>query len=62
MVLMQSSEEPSSEAAFKLAQTILLQLEAGTHGVAVAGMFFFDDNNFVLRKGDPIGGQIRAAR
>ena len=40
-------------ASYKLAQMILPQLEAGTHGVEVVGMFFFDDNNFVLRKGDP---------
>ncbi len=39
----------------KLAQMILPQLEAGTHGVEVVGMFFFDDNTFVLRKGDPVG-------
>ncbi len=28
-------------ASYKLAQMILPQLEAGTHGVDVAGMFFF---------------------
>lgn len=32
---------------------ILPQLEAGDHGVDVAGMFFFDDNTTMLRKGDP---------
>lgn len=31
-------------ASYKLAKMILPQLEAGTHGVEVAGMFFFDDN------------------
>ena len=46
-------------ASYKLAQMILPQLEAGTHGVEVVGMFFFDDNNFVLRKGDPIGERLR---
>jgi hypothetical protein len=45
-------------ASYKLGQMILPQLEAGTHGVEVAGMFFFDDNNFVLRKGDPIGERL----
>jgi hypothetical protein len=45
-------------ASYKLAQMILPQLEAGTHGVEVAGMFFFDDNNFVLRKGDPVGERL----
>lgn len=43
---------------YKLAQMILPQLEAGTHGVDVAGMFFFDDNTFVLRKDDPIGVRL----
>ncbi|HET6443445.1 MAG TPA: sulfur reduction protein DsrE [candidate division Zixibacteria bacterium] len=45
-------------ASYKLAQMILPQLEVGTHGVDVAGMFFFDDNNFVPRKGDPIGERL----
>ncbi|MCZ6675908.1 MAG: SaoD/DsrE family protein [Candidatus Poribacteria bacterium] len=45
-------------ASYKLAQMILPQLEAGTHGVEVVGMFFFDDNAFVLRKGDPIGQRL----
>ena len=34
---------------------ILPQLEAGNHGVEVVGMFFFDDNTFLLREGDPVG-------
>lgn len=37
---------------------ILPQLEAGTHGVDVVGMFFFDDNTFILRKGDPVGERL----
>jgi len=45
-------------ASYKLGQMILPQLEAGTHGVEVVGMFFFDDNVFVLRKGDPIGERL----
>ncbi len=50
-------------ASYKLGQMILPQLEAGTHGVEVAAMFFFDDNVFVLRKGDPIGERLaRIAR
>jgi hypothetical protein len=44
--------------SYKLGQMILPQLEAGTHGVDVAGMFFFDDNVFVLRKGDPLGERL----
>ncbi len=50
-------------ASYKLGQMILPQLEAGTHSVEVVGMFFFDDNTFVLRKGDPIGERLsRVAR
>jgi hypothetical protein len=45
-------------ASYKLAQMILPQLDAGTHGVDVVGMFFFDDNTFVLRKDDPIGERL----
>ena len=39
--------------SFKLGQMILPQLEADAHGVDVVGMFFFEDNNYVLVKGDP---------
>ena len=45
-------------ASYKLGKMILPQLEAGTHGVDVIGMFFFDDNTFVLREGDPIGERL----
>ncbi|MEM6530815.1 MAG: SaoD/DsrE family protein, partial [Chloroflexota bacterium] len=45
-------------SAYKLAQMILPQLEADTHGVEVVGMFFFDDNTFVLRQGDPVGERL----
>jgi hypothetical protein len=37
---------------------ILPQLEAGTHGVEVVAMFFFDDNTFVLRQGDAFGERL----
>jgi hypothetical protein len=47
-------------ASYKLGQMILPQLEAGTHGVEVIGMFFFDDNTFVLREGDPLGERLAA--
>lgn len=43
---------------YKLGQMILPQLENGVHGVEVSGMFFFDDNCFVLRQGDPIGERL----
>jgi len=45
-------------ATYKLGQMILPQLEAGTHGVDVVGMFFFDDNAYVLRQGDPLGERL----
>lgn len=45
-------------ASYKLGRMILPQLEAGTHGVEVVGMFFFDDNTFALRQGDPIGERL----
>lgn len=44
--------------SYKLGQMVLPQLEAGTHGAEVVGMFFFDDNVFVLRSGDPIGERL----
>lgn len=37
---------------------ILPQLEGGYHGAEVVGMFFFDDNTFVLRSGDPVGERL----
>lgn len=44
--------------SFKLAKMILPQLEDGTHGVEVVGMFFFEDNNYVLQQGNPIGERL----
>jgi len=45
-------------SSYKLEQMILPQLEAGTHGVEVVGMFFFDDNVYALRAGDPVGERL----
>ena len=45
-------------ASYKLGKMILPQLEAGNHGVDVAGMFFFDDNTYLLRRGDPMGERL----
>ena len=45
-------------ASYKLGQMILPQLEQGRHGAEVVGMFFFDDNNYVLRRGDPLGERL----
>jgi sulfur relay (sulfurtransferase) complex TusBCD TusD component (DsrE family) len=45
-------------ASYKLGRMILPQLEQETHGVEVVGMFFFDDNTYVLRAGDPVGERL----
>lgn len=45
-------------STFQLATMILPQIEGGYHGADVVGMFFFDDNTFVLRAGDPIGERL----
>lgn len=45
-------------STFQLATMILPQLEIGIHGVDVVGMFFFDDNLYVLREGDEIGMRL----
>lgn len=50
-------------ASYKLGKMILPQLEEGRHGADVVGMFFFDDNNYVLRRDDPLGERLaRVAR
>ncbi|WP_163559948.1 SaoD/DsrE family protein [Halomonas sp. NO4] len=46
--------------SYVLAKMILPQLEEGRHGVEVVGMFFFEDNNYVLVNGNPIGERLRA--
>ena len=45
-------------STYQLATMILPQLEGGYHGAEVVGMFFFDDNTFVLRSGDPVGERL----
>ena len=45
-------------ASYKLGKMILPQLEEDNHGVDVVGMFFFDDNCYVLREGDPLGERL----
>ena len=44
--------------SYKLGQMILPQLEDHRHGAEVVGMFFFDDNTFALRRGDPLGERL----
>lgn len=46
--------------SYKLGRMILPQLEEDRHGVEVVGMFFFEDNNYVLVKGNPIGERLVA--
>ena len=41
-----------------LGDMILPQLETDDHGADVVGMFFFHDNVFVLREGDPLGERL----
>ena len=44
--------------SYKLGKMILPQLEAGVHGVDVVGMFFFEDNNYALVRGNPLGERL----
>ena len=47
-----------NNVSYKLGKMILPQLEVGTHGAEVVGMFFFDDNTYALRAGDPLGERL----
>jgi sulfur relay (sulfurtransferase) complex TusBCD TusD component (DsrE family) len=44
--------------SYKLGKMILPQLEEHRHGAEVVGMFFFDDNTYALREGDPLGERL----
>lgn len=44
--------------SYKLGRMILPQLEEDRHGADVVGMFFFEDNTYIMRKGDPIGERL----
>src|SRR5258707_4625072 len=44
--------------SYVLGKMILPQLEENRHGVTVVGMFFFEDNNYVLVKDNPIGERL----
>lgn len=48
----------SMAATYKLATMILPQLEESRHGASAVGMFFFDDNLYCLRRGDPVGERL----
>lgn len=45
-------------ANHKVGDMILPQLESNSHGADVLGIFFFDDNVFMLRSGDPKGERL----
>ncbi len=45
--------------SYILGRMILPQLEEGRHGVDVVGMFFFEDNNYVLVRGNPVGERLK---
>ena len=47
-------------ANYKVGTMILPQLEEDRHGVEVLGIFFFDDNTYMLRAGDPKGERLAA--
>jgi hypothetical protein len=44
--------------SYVLGKMILPQLEEDRHGVEVVGMFFFEDNNYVLLQGNPLGERL----
>lgn len=44
--------------SYVLGRMILPQLEENRHGAQVVGMFFFEDNNYVLLDGNPIGERL----
>lgn len=48
----------SPQASFLLGNMIVPQLEGGKHGAEVAGMFFFEDNTYLLRAGDALGERL----
>ena len=45
-------------STFQLSSMILPQLENKSHGVDVIGMMFFDDNLYVLAKGNEFGERL----
>jgi hypothetical protein len=48
----------SSNSHTILSKMIVPQLEKGTHGADVVGMFFFVDNTFMLVKGNAVGERL----
>ena len=50
----------TTNASYILEKMILPQLESGTHGAQVVGMFFFVDNNYMLTEGNPTAERLAA--
>lgn len=50
-------DAPGGTLPFFEPEGVLSQLEGGYHGAEGVGMFFFDDNTFVLRADDPVGAR-----
>ncbi len=46
--------------SYVLGRMILPQLEEDRHGAEVVGMFFFEDNNYVLTRDNPLGKRLKA--
>lgn len=50
----------TGNASYILEKMILPQIESGSHGVTVVGMFFFVDNNYMLEEGNPTALRLAA--
>ncbi|MGB5156873.1 hypothetical protein [Desulfobacterium sp. N47] len=48
----------TSNTHYILSNMIIPQLESGTHGFEVCGMFFFLDNTFMLVEGNDVGERL----
>jgi len=46
------------QASYLLGKMIIPQLEEKRHGVDVVGMFFFEDNTYLLKKDDVLGEKL----
>ncbi len=46
------------QASYLLGKMIVPQLEENRHGAEVVGMFFFEDNTYLLKKGDVLGEKL----
>ncbi len=47
-------------ASYVLEKMIVPQLEQDRHGARVVGMFFFQDNTYLLARGNPTGEHLAA--